>query len=75
MGARMTRIANMKPGAAELYDKRFQYFLKQIVDVARLQPRKQYLYPVMDRVCFRDLEVALELMLNDRPRRRLNDNG
>ncbi len=68
-------IANMKAGEQEMYDRRFQNFLSKMIDVAKLQPRQKNLYAVMNSVCFRDLEVALELTLRDRPHRKLNDNG
>lgn len=67
-------IANMKPEEKSLYDLRFQTFLFKIVDVAKYSPREKYLYPIMNGVPFRDLEVALDMAVQERAKRRSNDN-
>lgn len=41
------------------YDLRFQNFLNKLVNVSSLQPRELYLYPLMDRVVFKDFETAI----------------
>ena len=41
------------------YDLRFQNFLNKLVSVSNLHPRELYLYPLMDRVVFKDFETAL----------------
>ena len=47
------------------YSQRFQTFIFKMVDVSQCAPKERYLYPIMDSVPFRDLEVALNLaMLN-----------
>ncbi|PZQ45332.1 MAG: hypothetical protein DI551_07680 [Micavibrio aeruginosavorus] len=67
-------IANMKPEEKSLYDLRFQTFLFKIVDVAKYSPREKYLYPIMNGVPFRDLEVALDMAVQERAKRKANDN-
>ena len=70
----MMTIANMKPEEKSLYDLRFQTFLFKIVDVAKYSPREKYLYPIMNGVPFRDLEVALDMAVQERAKRKANDN-
>lgn len=41
------------------YDLRFQNFLQKLVSVSNLQPRELYLYPLMDKVVFKDFETAI----------------
>ncbi len=67
-------IANMKPEEKSLYDLRFQTFLFKIVDVAKYSPREKYLYPIMNGVPFRDLEVALDMAVQELAKRKANDN-
>ena len=67
-------IANMKPEEKSQYDQRFQTFLFMIVDVAKYSPKEKYLYPIMNGVPFRDLEVALEMAVQERAKRKSNDN-
>lgn len=67
-------IANMKPEEKSLYDLRFQTFLFKIVDVAKYSPKEKYLYPIMNGVPFRDLEVALDMAVQERAKRKANDN-
>lgn len=67
-------IANMKPEEKSLYDLRFQTFLFKIVDVAKYSPREKYLYPIMNGVPFRDLEVALDIAVQEHAKHRANDN-
>lgn len=43
------------------YDIRFRMFLRQIISVSRMRSKEQYLYPLMDSVPFKDLEVAILL--------------
>ena len=47
------------------YDLRFQNFLNKLVSVSNLHPRELYLYPLMDRVVFKDFETALGGMIAD----------
>ena len=47
------------------YDLRFQNFLNKLVNVSSLQPRELYLYPLMDRVVFKDLETAISGTIAD----------
>lgn len=70
----MTRIANMKQGEKELYDKRFQAFLSKIVDVAKYNPRYRYLYPIMNAATFKGLETPLDIAIIHRSKRKANDN-
>lgn len=53
--------ANMQPNTKKQYDLRFKDFLKQIVNIGRMKPREKYLYPLMNGVPFRDLEVAIAM--------------
>ena len=41
------------------YDLRFQAFLTNVMNISNLQPREHYLYRLMDRVAFKDLETAM----------------
>ena len=41
------------------YDLRFQNFLNKLVSVSNLHPRELYLYPLMERVVFKDFETAI----------------
>lgn len=65
---------NMKPEEQETYEKRFQTFLFKIIDVAKFKPKERYIYPIMDGVPFRDLEVSLDMALLERKKRMSNDN-
>lgn len=47
------------------YDMRFRDFIRQIMQVRRMQPREKYLYPLMDGVPFRDLETAILMVKID----------
>lgn len=67
-------IANMKPEEKSQYDLRFQTFLFKIVDVAKYKPKEKYLYPIMNGVPFKDLEVALEMAVQECAKRKSNDN-
>ncbi len=67
-------IANMKPEDKSQYDQRFQTFLFKIVDVAKYNPKEKYLYPIMNGVPFRDLDVALDMAVQERAKRKSNDN-
>ncbi len=42
------------------YDTRFLHVLNDLHDIANFSPREQYLYPLMDKVIFKDFETALE---------------
>lgn len=66
--------ANLKPEERDAYDQRFQAFLANIIEVAGY-PRKKYLYPIMNGVPFKDLEVALDMAILERLKRKANDNG
>lgn len=54
----------MQQSAAQ-YEMRFRDFIRQIMDVRRMQPREKYLYPLMDGVPFRDLETAIMMVKID----------
>jgi hypothetical protein len=41
------------------YDLRFQAFLSKLVNVSNLHPKEIYLYPLMDKVIFKDFETAI----------------
>lgn len=41
------------------YDLRFQNFLNKLVSASNLHPRELYLYPLMDKVVFKDFETAI----------------
>ena len=47
----------------EAYEKRFHAFSCKLALVRSMQPRKDYLYPLMDQVPFKDLEVALDITI------------
>ena len=65
---------NLKPEDRDQYDKRFQKFLAKIIKVAGYTPRRKYLYPLMEGVPFRDLEVALDITVAARAKNKSNDN-
>lgn len=46
-------------GARVEYDLRFQNFLNKLASVSNLHPRELYLYPLMDKVVFKDFETAI----------------
>lgn len=56
------------------YDLRFQAFLTKIVNISNLYPRDQYLYPLMDKVVFKDLETAMTGTIQDFAAEASNDN-
>lgn len=56
------------------YDLRFQTFLMKIMNISSLYPREQHLYPLMDRVAFKDLETAVLNAINDFAAEASNDN-
>ena len=68
-------IANLKPEERDRYDADFQMFLEKIITVAKYAPREKYLYPVMDGVPFKDLNVALDMAVIERRKRKANDNS
>lgn len=68
-------IANMKQEDKDNYDRHFQSFLSKIIEVAKYTPKEKYLYPVMEGVPFNDLEVALDLVVMERAKRKANDNN
>lgn len=65
---------NMKPEERETYERRFQAFLFKIIDVAKFKPKERHIYPIMDGVPFRDLEVSLDMALLERKKLMSNDN-
>jgi len=65
-------IANLKTDEKDAYDQRFHDFLFKMIDVAKYKPREKYLYPLMQGVPFRDLEVALDIAILERAQ--ANDN-
>jgi hypothetical protein len=56
------------------YDLRFQAFLTKIMNISNLHPRDQYLYPLMDKVVFKDLETAMISTIQDFAAEASNDN-
>ncbi len=68
-------IANLKREDKDIYDKRFQSFLAKMIDVAKYHPKEKYLYPIMDGVPFRDMEVALDFAVQLRTTSKANDNA
>jgi hypothetical protein len=68
-------IANMKQEDKDNYDRRFQSFLSKMIEVAKYAPKERYLYPVMEGVPFKDLEVTLDLVVMEHAKRKANDNG
>ncbi len=56
------------------YDLRFQAFLTKIVNISNLYPRDQHLYPLMDKVVFKDLETAMISTIEDFATEVSNDN-
>lgn len=56
------------------YDLRFQSFLNKIMNVSNLYPRDQHLYPLMDKVVFKDLETAIITTIQDFAAEASNDN-
>lgn len=67
-------ISNVKPEEREGYDAAFQAFLEKIVTVAKYAPREKYLYPIMNGVPFKDLNVALDMAVMERRACRANDH-
>jgi len=53
--------ANLKPEEKDQYDARFHVFLSRMIEVAGYRPRLKYLYPIMEGVPFKDLEVSLDM--------------
>ena len=47
----------------EAYEQRFHAFSCKLALVRSMQPRKDYLYPLMDQVSFKDMEVALDIAI------------
>ena len=68
-------ISNLKPEEREGYDAAFQVFLEKIIAVAKYAPREKYLYPIMQGVPFKDLNVALDMAILERGMRKANDNA
>jgi hypothetical protein len=56
------------------YDLRFQSFLTKVMNISNLHPRDQYLYPLMDKVVFKDLETAMISTIQDFATEASNDN-
>ncbi len=57
-------INKYNPDALE-YDIRFQSFLMKITNISNLYPREKYLYPLMDKVIFKDFETAMSSTIID----------
>ncbi len=68
-------ISNLKPEDHIEYDAAFQAFLEKIISVAKYAPREKYLYPIMQGVPFKDLNVALDMAVLERGKRKANDNS
>lgn len=43
------------------YLMRYRCLIKKLGNIKKMEPRTQYLYPLMDSVPFKDLEVAIIL--------------
>lgn len=56
------------------YDLRFQAFLTKMMNISNLYPRDQHLYPLMDKVAFKDLETAMIGVIQDFALDASNDN-
>jgi hypothetical protein len=56
------------------YDLRFQAFLTKVMNISNLYPRDQHLYPLMDKVAFKDLETAMIATIQDFAAEASNDN-
>ena len=56
------------------YDLRFQSFLNKIMNISNLYLRDQNLYPLMDKVAFKDLETAMIATIQDFAADASNDN-
>lgn len=68
-------VSNAKPEERAGYDAAFQAFLEKIMTVAKYTPREKYLYPIMNGVPFKDLNVALDMAVLERGKRKANDNS
>lgn len=55
------------------YGRIFERFLTDLRDVAHLNPREKYLYPVLKGVPFQDFHVALQMVVKAN-RKVVNDN-
>jgi hypothetical protein len=51
-----------QPDQKKHYEQRYQSFLIKITQAGQYTPRARYLYPLMDGVPFKDLEVALDML-------------
>ena len=56
------------------YDLRFQSFLNKMMNISNLYLRDQNLYPLMDKVAFKDLETAMIATIQDFAADASNDN-
>lgn len=56
------------------YDLRFQAFLTKMMNISNLHPRDKHLYPLMDKVVFKDLETAMIATIQDFATEASNDN-
>ena len=54
-----------EPSTRLEYDIRFQSFLMKITNISNLYPREKYLYPLMDKVIFKDFETAMSSTIID----------
>ncbi len=57
------------------YDLRLQTFLTRLINISNLSPRDKYLYPLMDKVVFKDLETAMTATIQDFAIEASNDNN
>ncbi len=55
------------------YGRVFERFLTDLRDVACLNPRERYLYPILKGVPFQDFHVALQMVVKSN-RKVVNDN-
>lgn len=53
-------------------DRKFEQFMVKLQRVAKMQPRSEYLYPIMRGVPYQDFHVSLEMALDQKPGK--NDN-
>jgi hypothetical protein len=53
----------MRMTPKDAYEQRFHAFSCKLALVRAMRPRTAYLYPLMDQVPFKDLEVALDIAI------------
>lgn len=59
----------------EALDARFQKFMSRLLMVAKYAPMEKYLYPIMQGVPFRDMEVAIDMAMIEKSKANDNDHA